>query len=163
MTWTDKTKTEHFDRIFFSLTGMQFLYTTVFGAFTAFIFMRTGKICDLYDNSPTVINPFHLKSLFCFFKGMLSVQFCAIHFATVRACLTSALPCNTLTVQLCSSHIWWEACCFWCCSSRWQTSTFMVPFPSFFLVFFLTKLKIYACIYVYAWVGQHESRMIRAV
>lgn len=26
------------------VAGMQFLYTTVFGAFTAFIFMRTGEV-----------------------------------------------------------------------------------------------------------------------
>lgn len=29
--------------LFYSFAGTQFLYTTLFGAFTAFIFMRTGE------------------------------------------------------------------------------------------------------------------------
>lgn len=61
---------------------------------------------------------------------MLWVQFCAIHSVTVKGCLTSALPCNTLNDQLYSFHIWWGCCFFWCYSSRWQTPSSMVPFPS---------------------------------
>ncbi|XP_074528918.1 CAAX prenyl protease 2-like [Halichoeres trimaculatus] len=43
-------------RVILLVSGMQFLYTTVFGAFTAFIFMRTGHIvgpvlCHSFCNS----------------------------------------------------------------------------------------------------------------
>ncbi|XP_060912292.1 CAAX prenyl protease 2-like [Labrus mixtus] len=43
-------------RVILSISGIQFLYTTVFGAFTAFIFMRTGHVvgpilCHSFCNS----------------------------------------------------------------------------------------------------------------
>ncbi|XP_045896498.1 CAAX prenyl protease 2-like [Micropterus dolomieu] len=69
--------------VIFLVSGMQFLYTTVFGAFTAFIFMRTGHVvgpvlchsfCNsqgLPDISSTLQHPQRPALLFSYLTGML--------------------------------------------------------------------------------------------
>ncbi|XP_044077864.1 CAAX prenyl protease 2-like isoform X3 [Siniperca chuatsi] len=65
------------------VSGMQFLYTTVFGAFTAFIFMRTGHVvgpvlchsfCNskgLPDISSALQHPQRSALLFSYLMGLL--------------------------------------------------------------------------------------------
>ncbi|XP_075343438.1 CAAX prenyl protease 2-like [Odontesthes bonariensis] len=65
------------------VAGMQFLYTTVFGAFTAFVFLRTGHVvgpvlchsfCNsqgLPDLSSALHHPQHSALLFSYLMGVL--------------------------------------------------------------------------------------------
>lgn len=115
--------TEVVDGSFFVLlyAGKQFVYTSVFGVFTVFVFMSTG---DRWHDS-------HLHIL-CSSSSIWNlspqvtswVLLCAICSATVGMCWTSALPCSPLRDQLSSSPTWWACCCPWCCSSHWQTPFF---------------------------------------
>nr|XP_046267464.1 CAAX prenyl protease 2-like [Scatophagus argus] len=74
---------KHSMRVILLVSGMQFLYTTVFGAFTAFIFMRTGHVmgpvlchsfCNsqgLPDISSALQHPQRSALLFCYLMGLL--------------------------------------------------------------------------------------------
>lgn len=110
------------------LLGMQFMYTTVFGIFTAFVFLRTGETWRYGTMSSTgsVLSPCPPSAV----QVMLWVRCCATPSATVGACLTSAPSINTLIDQLWSSSTW-RGCCYFCCSfSRWRNPFSSVPFPS---------------------------------
>lgn len=112
------------------LLGMQFLYTTVFGIFTAFVFLRTGETWSYHTMTPPTVPVLLSPCLPSAVQVMLWVQCCATPSATVGACRTSALSRNTLIDRLWSSSTWWGCCCFCCSFSRWRNLFSSVPFPS---------------------------------
>uniref|UniRef100_A0A8C2WWA3 CAAX prenyl protease 2 n=1 Tax=Cyclopterus lumpus TaxID=8103 RepID=A0A8C2WWA3_CYCLU len=93
---------------------IQFLYTTVFGAFTSFIFMRTGHVvgpvlCHSFCNSQglpdirsALRHPQRSALLFSYLTGLL--VFLVLLFTLTDPFFYGAIPVCSLAAPLCKSH-----------------------------------------------------------